>query len=139
MQLKFKKLSEKAVIPKYQKEGDAGLDLVATSLTFDTSNGSLIYGTGLAVEIPEGHVGLLFARSSVVKKSLQLKNSVGVIDSGYRGEIKAVFSNTGSMWYNVGDRICQLVVLPYPKMEVTEVADLSDTERGAGGFGSSGT
>jgi dUTP pyrophosphatase len=138
MLLKFKKLSPNAVIPKYAKANDAGLDLTCTGMTFDTSNGSIIYSTGLAVAIPKGHVGLLFPRSSISKKSLVLSNSVGCVDAGYRGEIKAVFRNTGSMWYNVGDRICQLVVMPFPEMEPVEVSELDETERGTGGFGSSG-
>ena len=90
MQVKIKKLSPEAVIPTYAKDGDAGIDLVATSMKFDGTQ--ITYGTGLAMEIPEGFVGLVFPRSSIRKTDLSLSNSVGVIDSGYRGEIQATFN-----------------------------------------------
>ena len=93
MEVKIKKLCETAVIPSYAKPGDAGMDLVATSRIFD-KYGNVEYGTGLAMEIPEGYVGLIFARSSVCKKDLALSNCVGIIDSGYRGEIKFKFKPT---------------------------------------------
>ena len=86
MIVKIKKLSELAVIPAYGKPGDAGMDLTCTSVELD-ANGNYVYRTGLAIEIPKGFVGLLFPRSSNANKSLMLTNSVGVIDSGYRGEI----------------------------------------------------
>ena len=140
MKVRFKKLNEKAVVPSYAKPGDAGLDLTATSkeLTNNPQYGYLEYGTGLAVEIPEGHVGLLFPRSSISNTGLILSNSVGVIDSGYRGEIKFRFKHIpGTADYNVGDRVGQLVILPYPSIETEEATELSSTERGDGGFGSS--
>ena len=93
MEVKIKKLCETAVIPSYAKPGDAGMDLVATSRVFD-KYGNVEYGTGLAMEIPEGYVGLIFARSSISKQDLSLANAVGVIDSGYRGEIKFKFKPT---------------------------------------------
>lgn len=93
MEVKIKKLCETAVIPSYAKPGDAGMDLVATSRVFD-KYGNVEYGTGLAIEIPEGYVGLIFARSSIFKQDLSLANAVGVIDSGYRGEIKFKFKPT---------------------------------------------
>ena len=140
MQVKIKKLSPEAVIPTYAKDGDAGMDLVATRIisntTFDVS-----YGTDLAMEIPNGFVGLVFPRSSIRKYELVLSNSVGVIDSGYRGEIQATFKKENgldSLAYKVGDRIAQIMIIPYPPIEFDEVADLSDTERGEGGFGSTG-
>jgi len=139
MKVKIKKLVSNAVVPKYAKEGDAALDLTATSI--EPSMDQIVYGTGLAVEIPKGHVGLLFPRSSVVKTELSLANSVGVIDSGYRGEIKFVFNLKrphGTPVYSVGERIGQLIILPYPNIEFEEVKELSDTERGFGGFGSTG-
>ena len=142
MKVRVKKLDPKAVIPKYAKIGDAGLDLTATSVQEETLQ--VKYGTGLAVEIPEGYVGLIFPRSSIFKKTLSLTNSVGVIDSGYRGEIKFVFNKEpylnkdGFKKYEIGDRIGQLVILPYPSVELEEVEELSDSERGEGGFGSSG-
>jgi dUTP pyrophosphatase len=140
MKVRIKKLSENAVIPTYAKEGDAGMDLVATRIisntTFDVS-----YGTDLAMEIPNGFVGLVFPRSSIRKYELVLSNSVGVIDSGYRGELQATFKKENgldSLAYKVGDRIAQIIIIPYPPIEFDEVAELSDTERGDGGFGSTG-
>jgi dUTP pyrophosphatase len=140
MKVRIKKLNENAVIPSYAKDGDAGMDLVATRIisntTFDVS-----YGTDLSMEIPEGFVGLVFPRSSIRKYELALSNSVGVIDSGYRGELQATFKKTNgldSLAYKVGDRIAQIIIIPYPPIEFDEVAELSDTERGDGGFGSTG-
>ena len=140
LQVGIKKLEARAVIPSYAKPGDAGLDLTATSIISNTTY-EVTYGTGLAIEIPTDHVGLLFPRSSVRKYDLQLANSVGVIDSGYRGEIQFTFNKTqglDSMKYKVGDRIGQLVILPYPQIQLVEEQQLSDSERGEGGFGSSG-
>jgi dUTP pyrophosphatase len=142
MKVNIKKISENAVIPTYAKDGDAGIDLVATSMKFDGTQ--ITYGTGLAMEIPNGFVGLVFPRSSIRKTDLSLSNSVGVIDSGYRGEIQATFnqrslsSQSGSFVYGVGDRIAQIIIIPYPPIEFNEVNELSDTERGEGGFGSTG-
>jgi dUTP pyrophosphatase len=146
MKVNIKKLDEKAVIPKYAKNGDAGLDLVAISRK-ETDN-YIEYGTGLAIEIPDGFVGLLFPRSSISKMGLSLANSVGVVDSGYRGGIKLRFKNTfierpdglkkQDNIYQLGDKVAQLIILPYPKIELIEVDELSDTDRGKGGFGSTG-
>ncbi len=118
----------------------AGFDLAAVTKSYDTPTNCVIYGTGLAVEIPKGYVGLLFPRSSVYKTSHALANSVGVIDSDYRGEVKAVFrvGKVGSS-YKEGDRVCQLVIVPCPVFEAQEVEQLSDTVRGEGGFGSTNT
>lgn len=139
MKVKIKKIDANAVIPKYAKPGDAGLDLTATSEEWNDDNTMVTYGTGLAVEIPEGYVGLVFPRSSVSKTTLNLTNSVGVIDSGYRGEIMFKFRYLEEgMIYDVGDRIGQLIIMPYPQIEFEEVEDLSSTERGEGGFGSTG-
>lgn len=140
MVLKFKKLNDTAIIPSYAKPGDAGLDLVATEV-LEESMQQIKYGTGIAVEIPEGYVGLLFPRSSVSKTNLSLANSVGVIDSGYRGQIMCVFNKVNNPMlssYNVGDKIAQLVIVACPQFIVKEVTELSDTERGEGGFGSTG-
>jgi dUTP pyrophosphatase len=166
MQVKIKKLIPEAVIPKYSKSGDAGMDLVATSISFDES-GNVCYGTGLAFEIPEGYVGLIFPRSSNSKKDLILSNSVGVLDSGYRGEVSFKFKPSAIIYdadttqeskhlternyidlpdiphlefeyYAVGDRIGQIIILPYPQIEFEEVEELSETDRGEGGFGSTG-
>lgn len=139
MNIKVKRLHKDAVIPRYSKPGDAGLDLTAVSMTTD-QYGNVVYGTELAFEIPSGYIGLLFPRSSNSKKNLSLCNSVGVVDSGYRGEIIFKFKPIGSRneWYKVGDRIGQIVIMPYPQIEFEEVNELSDTERGDGGFGSTG-
>jgi dUTP pyrophosphatase len=142
MFVKIKKLNENAVIPKYAKDGDAGMDLVATSIISET-NTQITYGIGLALEIPDGFVGLVFPRSSIRKTRLQLSNSVGVIDSGYRGELQATFNkiNNNSQSendYKIGDRIAQIMIIPYPKIIFREVEELSNTERGDGGFGSTG-
>jgi dUTP pyrophosphatase len=139
MKLKIKKLHQDAVIPSYAKAGDAGLDITAISETWNKEETLVTYGTGLSIEIPEGHVGLLFPRSSVSKTTLNLANSVGVIDSGYRGEVMLKFRylEQGDI-YDVNDRVAQLIVLPYPSIEIEEVSELSDTERGTGGFGSTG-
>lgn len=173
MEVKIKKLCENAVIPNYAKFGDAGMDLVATSKVFD-EYGNVEYGTGIAIEIPEGYVGLVFPRSSICKQDLSLSNSVGVIDSNYRGEIKLKFKpslaymdfgvadnkygiNKISNYfdfvgipgniekdsiipsiYGIGERIGQLIIMPYPSISFVEVDELSSTERGIRGFGSTG-
>jgi dUTP pyrophosphatase len=138
--VKIKRLTPNAVIPTYSKEGDAGMDLVATKILSDTTF-DITYGIDLAMEIPNGFVGLVFPRSSIRKYDLILSNSVGVIDSGYRGEIQATFKKTNgldSISYNVGDRIAQIMIIPHPPIEFDEVDELSDTQRGEGGFGSTG-
>jgi dUTP pyrophosphatase len=135
MIVKIKKLHPKAVIPAYAKEGDAGLDLIA--IEFEEKNEHVTYKTGLAIEIPQGYVGLLFPRSSIYKRSQMLTNSVGVIDSGYRGEIMMKFSRSINQYWP-GDRIGQLIILPYPQVEFEETKELSLSERSGGGFGSTG-
>lgn len=146
MQVKIKKLHEGAKVPSYSKEGDAGLDFTAVEISRDNV-GNITYHTGLAVEIPQGYVGLLFPRSSISKKQQFLTNCVGVIDSGYRGEIMAKFKPVMGTYdtildlfesneYQVGDRIVQMIILPYPQIEFEEVEELSSSERGHGGFGS---
>ena len=171
LQVKIKKLNENAVIPAYAHATDAGLDLTATSKHIE-KNGVVTYGTGIAIEIPKGYVGLVFPRSSNCKKDLLLSNSVGVIDSGYRGEIMfkyiptiklvvpirfidrlrffiaaggrhmdgvytcTMHDNKGE--YQVGDRVGQLIIMPYPRVQFEEVTELSDSDRGNGGYGSTG-
>lgn len=141
MKVLFKKLVPEAEKPKFGKPGDAGADLVATSVE-ERNDHQVVYGTGLAVEIPEGMVGLIFPRSSIRNYELVLSNSVGVIDSGYRGEIMATFlkgkKHNPDEIYKVGDRIAQLVIMPVPLVQYTEVAELSETNRGTGGHGSTG-
>ena len=138
--VKVKKLESNAVIPSYSKVGDAGMDLTITKEIENTSF-SVSYGFGIAMEIPKGYVGLIFPRSSVRNQDLILSNCVGVIDSGYRGEIQATFKKTqglDSMKYKVGERGAQIIILPYPTIYMTEVPELSNTERGTDGFGSTG-
>ena len=140
MRVKIKKIHPDAIIPKYAKKSDAGLDLVATSIKENTSF-QITYGLGIALEIPEGFVGLVFPRSSIRNTELTLSNSVGVIDSGYRGELQATFNKHNgldSISYKVGERICQIMIIPHPSIEFEEADELSDSERGVGGFGSSG-
>ncbi|MCR4666761.1 MAG: dUTP diphosphatase [Desulfovibrio sp.] len=136
--LRYTKLTPEARTPERSTEGAAGFDLVAVTKKEDPERGCTIYGTGIAVEIPKGFMGLLFPRSSVYKKGLQLANSVGIIDSDYRGEVKAIFRNVGAERYEVGERICQLVIIPVPAWTLEEVEQLSGTARGSGGFGSTG-
>ena len=139
MKVKIKRLNESAVIPKYAKDGDAGLDLTATAYKVN-EKGQYIYTSDLALEIPDGYVGLLFPRSSICKKDLEMTNSVGVIDSNYRGPIKSVFNPTceDPEIYELGERFAQLIIIPYPKIEFEEVEELSETNRGSGGYGSTG-
>ena len=140
MKINIKKINPNVVTPTYAKVGDAGMDLVATRIISDTSF-QITYGTDLAMEIPEGFVGLIFPRSSIRKYELLLTNSVGIIDSGYRGEIQATFIKeygVDSLRYKVGDRICQIMIIPHPTIEFEEVNELNNTERGEGGFGSTG-
>ena len=148
MKVKIKRLDERAVVPSYSKPGDAGMDLTAINISKDNV-GNITYHTGLAIEIPEGYVGLLFPRSSICKKQQFLTNGVGVIDSSYRGEIMAKFKPVMGTYdtilelfesneYQIGDKIVQMIILPYPQIEFEEVEELSSSERGHGGFGSTG-
>ena len=180
MKIKIKKLNDKAVIPTYAHAADAGLDLTATSIKRDFGKDVFIYGTGLAIEIPEGYVGLVFPRSSNRNTDAYMTNHVGVIDAGYRGEVMVCYKNRTATVirdnledvitdfyetqpsnteidydglvenmlddgrrvtktpYEVGDRIAQLIIIPYPHIEFEEVDELSDTDRGANGHGSTG-
>lgn len=145
MKVKFKKLTENAITPTYANPGDAGLDIYATSV--DTTNYRYIeYGTGLSFELPKGYVMLIFPRSSISNKTLSLTNCVGVLDSGYRGELKFRFRISPYPHpkckecniYKVGDKIGQVIIIPYPTIELEETNSLSESERGENGFGSSG-
>lgn len=139
LSVKFKRLYSDSVIPTYAKDGDAGLDLTAHRLV-DCVIGIpyMEYGTGIAVEIPRGYVGLVFPRSSISNlEDFYLKNSVGVIDSGYRGEIMMRFCKSHE-FYEAGEKIGQLIIIPYPTITLEEVDELSNSERGDKGFGSSG-
>jgi dUTP pyrophosphatase len=139
--LKFKKLHPEAVIPKRATPYDAGLDLTACSYQYDSVNQVIDYGFGLAVEIPEGHVGLIFPRSSIYKTNMELTNAVGVIDSKYRGELRAKFRENESPYctpYKVGDRVAQLVIVKYEALNPIEVSELDMTNDRGGGYGSTG-
>lgn len=189
VEVKIKKLNENAVVPKYAHYGDAGLDLVATSIEYSKDMDAFIYHTDIAVEIPVGYCMLLFPRSSNRKTDAYMTNHVGVIDSGYRGEIlltfklrdtstsvvntiaffnhiadmSAIDENNSSVKdianntkefinktitdnnfynsikpYNIGDRIAQAIIVKYPTVTFTEVDELSESERGEGGHGSTG-
>lgn len=139
IEVKFKKLCAEAIMPTKAHQSDAGADLTAISKHWDDEKQCWIYGTGIATEIPEGYVGLAFPRSSIRKYGLALANSVGVIDSGYRGEIMCSFKPTGNCpTYNVGDKVAQLIIMPYPIVNYVEVTELSDTDRGENGHGSTG-
>lgn len=153
MKIKIKKLNENAVIPTKAHATDAGLDLTAISCDID-DNGAIVYGTGIAMEIPEGYVGLVFPRSSIAKKDMMLSNCVGVIDSGYRGEIMTKFKPTNyfnehagerevecpedATIYGIGERIAQIIIMPIPDIEIEVADELSDSDRGVGGYGSTG-
>lgn len=145
MKVKVKLLHPEAKIPTKAHSSDAGFDLYVASLEYDLCNVKQItYKFGIALQIPKGYMGLLFPRSSICKTCLTLNNSVGVIDSGYRGEITAVFDiNTvketrGKPFYYVGDRAAQLIIMPIPSVTLVESAKLSDSSRGDNGYGSSG-
>lgn len=170
MKVRIKKLHQDAIVPTYAKKGDAGMDLTAVDYYYDLE-GNIVYRTGLAIEIPEGYVGLIFPRSSICNRDINLTNAVGVIDSGYRGEITMKFKpslcfqpneNTDYLAsdkfddhdgvyipydkkipiephvYNWGERIGQIIIMPYPQIEFEEVNELTRTERGLNGYGSSG-
>lgn len=183
--VKLKKLNENAVIPFYAKEGDAGMDLTAIDVEYNEEMDCYIYHTGIALEIPKGYVAKLYPRSSNRKTNGYLTNHVGIIDSGYRGEILACFKLRTSFkhitkiqiilsalnWliktfntnpvpklksiiksykdvenskeyitemapYKIGDKIAQLIIMPYPEIDFVEVKELSESERGEGGYGS---
>ena len=185
MKVRVKKLREDAVLPSKAHPTDAGFDLTAISRVFD-AEGNVTYGFGLAFEIPEGYVGLIFPRSSICRKDLALSNAVAVIDAHYRGEVTAKFKPTLTVatgrgvgndetdWYGidqtewddsfvtfygrkncypdvpqgctpfsprlyeVGERIAQMIIMPIPQIEFEEADDLSETDRGANGYGSTG-
>jgi dUTP pyrophosphatase len=144
MKVPFIKLHPDAVMPTYGSRHAAGADLyaLAEAEILIPAGKTVFVSTGIAMEIPEGFVGLVFARSSMgAKRNLAPANKVGVIDSDYRGEIRVVLHNHGDTDQVVmpGERIAQLVIVPYLTAEFEECTSLSDTERGEGGFGSTGT
>lgn len=145
MEIKYKRLSEKAVAPVRAHKSDAGFDLTVSRITTELNECGqlvLVYHTDLAFEIPEGYYGQLMTRSSISKKSLRLTTSSSVIDSGYRGEVTAKFMSTTDVVpavYQEGERFAQLIILPLPEVEFVESDELTESDRGEGGFGSTGT
>lgn len=153
MKVRIKKLYNDSILPTKAHDTDAGYDLYAHSMNYD-NDGNVVYGCGIAFEIPKGYVGFVFPRSSNAQKDLLLSNSVGVVDSGFRGEISFKFKQHWSfatMWepsvylrrnkdrdYRVGERIGQIVIMPYPEIELVESDSLSDSDRGTDSYGSSG-
>ena len=140
MNVNFELRHPNAVLPQAANPGDAGLDLVAVEQIMDNVDQQW-FDTGVAVEIPEGYVGLVYPRSSISKLDVMLANGVGVVDSGYRGTIQVRFNTNhvgAAHKYSVGDKVAQMIIMPYPQINPVEVADLSDTHRGEQGFGSSG-
>ena len=143
-QVKIKKLNPEAVVPTYGSEYSAGADLYAceeNTVTIAPGETKLIR-TGLAVEIPEGFGGFIYARSGLAaKKGLAPANKVGVVDADYRGEVMVALHNHSSLTQTVekGERVAQLVIAPFLKADFTVADELSDTVRGEGGFGSTGT
>ncbi len=142
IKVNIKKLDKDAILPTYGSEYAAGADLYSVSETFDIEAGqTVLVHTGIAIELPQGLVGLVYARSGLAsKKGLAPANKVGVIDCDYRGEIMVALHNHSKETRMVekGERIAQLVIAPYYTADFTEVNELSDTVRGEGGFGSTG-
>jgi len=132
------KLVENATIPTRSHADDAGLDLYAVeSFVIEPGQGKMV-ATGVAMEIPQGHVGMIADRSSLAKKGL--KTAGGIVDSGYRGEVKVLIWNLSHQSYSVSanDRIAQMLIIPIVTPQAKQVSDLSKTVRGVGGFGSTG-
>jgi dUTP pyrophosphatase len=142
MELRFTKLNDAAVIPTRAHPGDAGLDLYSTEIAHLGPGERWAVGTGIAVEIPEGHAGLVLPRSGLAREhGIALVNSPGLIDAGYRGEIRVLLLNTDpaeTVRIEAGARIAQLLVTPVVIADPVEATELSDSARGDGGFGSSG-
>ena len=142
MNIKFKRLTENAIAPVKAHAADAGFDLTCSSITTEINErGQLIivYHTGLAFEIPEGYFGALVPRSSIANKTLTLTNCIGVIDAGYRGEVMAKMKATTDVIpavYKEGERFAQLLILPVPEVQFEESTELSESDRGENGYGS---
>lgn len=141
--VKIKKISKNAFVPTYGSEFSAGADLYAcldSPLKIGSGETAFVH-TGISLEIPQGFAGLVFARSGLsCKKDLAPANKVGVVDSDYRGEIMVALHNHGKETRTVehGERVAQLLIMPYVTADFIESDELSSTERGAGGFGSTG-
>ena len=142
MQLKVKRLNPAAILPSYARVGDAGLDLFAVKALSIAPGASALVPTGIAIELPPGTEGQVRPRSGLaLKHAITVLNTPGTVDEGYRGEVGVILINHGQRMFAVeaGMKIAQLVVTPRIQVEVAEVAALQDSERGAGGFGSTGT
>lgn len=142
MQLKVKRLNPAAILPSYARVGDAGLDLFAVKALSIAPGASALVPTGIAIELPPGTEGQVRPRSGLaLKHAITVLNTPGTVDEGYRGEVGVILINHGQTLFAVeaGMKIAQLVVTARIQVEVAEVAALQDSERGAGGFGSTGT
>lgn len=144
MEVNIKRLKDKSVLPVKAHKSDACFDLTCESITTEIGEDGqlvIVYHSGIAIELPDNYTALVFPRSSLSKKSMFLTNGVGVIDSGYRGEILAKFktnTNVVPAVYKEGERFAQLIILPYPSIDFNEVSELSESDRNDGGFGSTG-
>lgn len=139
MKILVKKLDPDAKVPQFALEGDAGMDLYSIEDLAINAGARAVCRTGLSFEVPDGFVGLVWDKSGIALKS-GIKTMAGVLDSGYRGELKIVLVNLSKEAYNIkkGDKIAQMLIQKVERPEIVEVAELSDTSRGAGGFGSTG-
>ncbi len=141
MKIRIKKISENAILPRYGSDMAAGADLCALAGAEIAPGETVLIRTGLSLEIPEGYAGLIYARSGLAsKRGLAPANKVGVIDADYRGEVLVALHNHSSLPASLeaGERIAQLVITPFLRVEFEPSDELSETERGAGGFGSTG-
>ncbi|MFH1682767.1 MAG: dUTP diphosphatase [Candidatus Woesearchaeota archaeon] len=139
MTIKIKKLNEDAIIPRYANPGDAGMDFYSNENVLINPGERKLVSTGISMAIPEGYVGLIWDKSGIASKH-GMKTMAGVIDSSYRGEIKILLHNLNIEEYKIekGNKIAQMLIQPVEQKEIIEVDELSETERGAGGFGSTG-
>ena len=137
--IKIKKLNENATLPKYAKPGDAGMDFYSNEEVILEPNQRKLISTGISMAIPEGYVGLFWDKSGIASK-FGIKTMAGVIDSGYRGEIKILLHNLSTEKFEVkkGMKIAQMLIQPVEQKQIIEVDLLDQTERGEGGFGSTG-
>lgn len=141
MNIKYKKLSSNSVTPSYATSGDAGLDMTSTRIV-KSNLFSVWYNTDIAIEIPKGHFGLIAPRSSISNDgTLMMSNSIGILDSGFRGGIQIRFNRTlkgifTRKQYNIGDKICQLIIVPFKTAVLEPALFLSKSDRGEGGYGS---
>lgn len=144
MIIKIKKLNPDAVIPKKAHPSDAGFDLTTVTDFKVDEDGNAVYKIGLAFEIPEGYAGFIFPRSSVSKEDLIMANCVGVVDAHYRGEVSVKYKLIPPIKhdeyhvYRKGERVGQMIIMPVPEVEFEEAEELSETDRGANGYGSTG-